>query len=121
MRKKTKILAVLPIAIVAPLWMSPAHATSFDCTQADGPEDILICQDFELGKLDDQIAQTYADVKAAIPKKFLASFESRYNRQVKKRYDCGFDAQCIKWSYLNLQQWLCSQTPSIEACKDGSS
>jgi uncharacterized protein len=44
----------------------PAHAASFDCTQAESPRERLICREPQLSKLDEQLASAYDARRTAL-------------------------------------------------------
>ena len=78
------------------LWSLPTHAASFDCSKASTETEKAICNDNELGALDERLSNAYA-----IAKKFgnAQLVKSEQKSWLKLRDTCG-NSLCIKNKYV---------------------
>ncbi|CAG4911645.1 OB-fold protein [Paraburkholderia saeva] len=78
------------------------YTTSFDCTKAHSTSEILICGDPDLAALDVELAQLYAQAKAAAPDKQAFANMTRQNWNWREK-NCRDKACLIGW-YADQKQ-----------------
>lgn len=85
------------MGLIACLIFSQTQAASFDCAKAGTKVEKLICADWELSKLDDELAVAYAEaLKSTDP----ASIKVEQRAWIKERNTC-MNVFCIKRAYEN--------------------
>ena len=82
-----------------------ANATSFNCRAAKSAVEYLICENADLGELDDELNEAYALALKSSPDLAQSQKEWLANR------DNCMDADCVKHAYLERIDYL-SRTPS---------
>lgn len=100
MHRKPAFALALAITGTALVWPGAVHADpSFDCARASKPDEVAICSDPQLAKLDSLGAAAYAtyqpsfQTKAEVGRLFLED-----------RASCGGDTLCIAAAQLNALQ-----------------
>lgn len=114
------------------LWFSLlllAQAASFDCSKAVSEVERLICQNHELGKLDEELAQSYRDALEIAPEmvdqtgRSLGQLEEGLKVEQKawlsERNKCR-DVSCLKRSYEERLHVLIQYNPCRHAAEAGS-
>lgn len=87
--------------VIASLTAAAAHAQSFNCGLARYADELVICRDPYLAKLDEQLAHAFAAMFGKLSpeeRKDLAADEEDW---VVSRRRCGADAHCIAEEYRN--------------------
>lgn len=96
------------LTIIAPLVASStSEAQSFNCNYAKKPVEVAICQDPNLSRLDEQMAQTYFDIVNALPGKRARQVKAEQSAFIRERNSCGYDFGCISASYNIRLRELC--------------
>lgn len=84
-----------------------SQAQSFNCNYAKKPVEVAICQDPNLGRLDEQMAQTYFDVVNNLPTRRATQVKAEQSAFIRERNSCGYDFACISASYNIRLRELC--------------
>jgi uncharacterized protein len=88
-------------AAAAILRPDPANAQSFDCRQVRNQDEMLICREPDLARLDQQLATLYREQLGKIPKERQDDFQRHENHFLNARRRCGEHHSCIEQSYRN--------------------
>lgn len=103
------------VAITVLLWMgwaAPGLAASFDCAKANTKVEHLICDNPEISKLDEALAQSYKD---ALQKESKANaIKQAQKKWLKQRNGCG-DADCVRRAYEMQLQAITSSDNSVSS------
>lgn len=92
-RNTVKLIAlVIPAALFVPL----AHCASFDCAKASTRVENVICNDWEISKLDVELAVRY---KAALEEPTKAETIKRSQKQWLKERNVCATAECVRHAY----------------------
>jgi uncharacterized protein len=90
--------------VLAALFVSftsiPTQAQSFNCTKADAPDEVLICQSTDLKELDQEMSSLYFQIRNKLPEPQRSSLEEGQVRWLQSRMACGRDYSCIEDHYL---------------------
>ena len=92
--------------LIALLFLSQAHAASFQCHAAQLQTEFRICQNQELNDADVKLATTYHIILHALPMGGRDAEKSKQFQWLKQRNACGADTSCIKTMYSQRQQQL---------------
>ena len=97
------------------LWSLPTHAASFDCSKATTETEIAICNDDELGALDERMSEAY---KRARLSQDGEQYKNEQFKWLKKRDLCSGDKQCLKNAYNSILTKLsnfdnCSKSTTV--------
>jgi uncharacterized protein len=76
-----------------------ANAASFNCLVASTPDEVLICQDAELSRLDEQMASLYFATRNRVLGPQRQALEDTQVEWFRLRQACGRDRTCIQSSY----------------------
>jgi uncharacterized protein len=79
----------------------PADAQSFDCRAARTPDEMSICENSDLARLDLQLAIAYRRDAAALGQEQRDQFQENEVAFLNARRRCGEDHRCIAESYRN--------------------
>lgn len=96
--KKLFLLSAAAVFMVA--LQAPVQATSFNCRYAKLPDEVAICQDAELSRLDEDIARDY--FSALDRYRFRGDWHTvRLLKQTQRewlrwRHTCGYNVACIR-------------------------
>lgn len=102
------------------LVVTSAHAQSFNCNYAAKPSELAICQDGNLGMLDEIMASRYFYLQNNLP--MYNAERIRFDQLVwlRQRDACGYDIACIGSSYnfriMDLCGWQ-EGNPYLEPCR----
>ena len=98
----------LSAAIVAALAMPPAIAAaqSFDCRAARSADEMTICQNGDLARLDQQLAAAYRRDMAKLGQEQRDQFQQNEVSFLNARRRCGENQRCLEQSYHNRIQEL---------------
>lgn len=69
------------------------HGASFDCTKAKSVTEKAICSNSDLGKLDEQLGQAYADLKSIYSEKFFKTIVQKNQIEWLKRVSKRFESE----------------------------
>lgn len=92
-----------------------ANAQSYNCNRARTPDEVLICQSDELGRLDIVMADFYFELRNAAYPWRRVKMEQEQASWLHWRMSCGRDFQCIRYAYERRMQELLDQQEA--ACK----
>jgi uncharacterized protein len=81
------------------LGAAEARAQSFNCNYAASPAEVAICQDGQLGSLDQEMAQLYFDLINTAPPWAVRRIKSEQRRFIARRNACGYSGQCLLGTY----------------------
>lgn len=97
------ILPCFAVGLLAAAALAPrqASAQSFDCRAAHYPDEIAICRDSDLARLDQRLATAYRRDIGALPPERRDEFQRHEIYFLNARHRCGTDRQCIAQSYGN--------------------
>jgi len=90
-------LALLWAAI--PATATPAMAASFNCTIADKPDEVLICQNERLSSLDERMSSLYFRLRNSLAGRARDRLEAEQASWLQQRFACGRDYDCIRGLY----------------------
>jgi uncharacterized protein len=79
--------------------VTPLAAQSFNCRDAQKPDEVLICQNPQLAKLDEQMASMYFRLRNSLSGTARSRLEADQTAWLQERYGCGRDAGCIRGMY----------------------
>jgi uncharacterized protein len=83
-----------------------AQAQSFNCRYAGTPAEVAICQDGQLGALDEEMARLYFDLINAGPNWAARRIKSEQRNFIRRRNACGYSGQCLLGTYRRRIQTL---------------
>lgn len=95
------------LLMVAFSWAGPADAQSFNCRYAKKPAEVAICQDGNLGRLDELMAATYFDVIYNLSPRKASIVKAEQSDFLRQRNRCGYNFECIAGSYNYRLRELC--------------
>jgi uncharacterized protein len=90
------------IAGLLAIWtlsVMPAAAQSFNCNLASKPDEILICQNPQLGALDEKMSSLYFQIRNRLTGAARSRLEADQTAWLERRFGCGRDAGCIRSLY----------------------
>jgi uncharacterized protein len=90
-----RLLIVLAISSM-PL---AAQAQSFNCRTAERPDEILICQNPGLSRLDERMSSLYFTLRNRLAGAERRALETAQASWLESRIACGRDFQCIETRY----------------------
>lgn len=79
----------------------PADAQSFNCRFARTSDEVLICQNSELGRLDERMSDTYYSLRNRLSGQQLRRLDTIRNYWISERQMCGRNAKCIENVYID--------------------
>jgi uncharacterized protein YecT (DUF1311 family) len=88
-----------------------AQSQSFDCRLAKLPDEVAICQDPELGKLDSEMARLFVNYRALLKGSELQALTKDQSAWLSSRRACRSDAQCIRSKYEQRLSYLAAHAP----------
>src|ERR1051325_2405112 len=104
------LLAILPVLLA-----TPAAAQSFDCRAARQPDELAICQDPDLARLDQQLAMLYRRGVGNLAEEQREQFQRHEVFFLNARRRCGENSHCVAVSYRNRIHELQSMIANAEA------
>lgn len=87
----------VPLSILAV--PSAAEAQSFNCRYARAADEIAICDDGQLSRLDERMSRIFFEVRDSLPGRERARLEIDQEGWLSTRRSCGRDAECIEDAY----------------------
>ncbi len=108
---------VLPLAALAALWMAQLHAASFDCEKATRPVEKLICENGQIGTLDEHLDRYYRAARTTLERggECLRTQQREWLRTV--RDQCA-DTECLQRVYLARLAQLDALQPGATAIQN---
>ena len=79
---------------------SQTKAQSFNCDLARTPDEVLICQDADLLRLDERLAAVYASVRRRLDVKDRRELEFEQASWLQSRKECGRNYHCVEDHYV---------------------
>lgn len=92
------LAAALASSIMA-LSVNVAEAQSFNCRYAKSPDEVLVCQEPDLGKLDEEVSNLYYSLRGnanGFKKQRIDQINFGWLRQ---RASCGRNYSCVRSTY----------------------
>src|SRR5260370_9513093 len=93
------LVTAMLVAISMPA--GPAGAQSFDCRAARYPDELTICRESDLARLDQQLATLYHRQMGNLAQEQRDQFQRHEIYFLNARRRCGADSRCIELSYRN--------------------
>lgn len=93
---KWALFICLLAACIAP---SLAQAQSFNCRYARSADEVLICQNERLSRLDVVLSRTYFRLRNSLYGTARRRLEASQSRWLASRMDCGRDYACVERHY----------------------
>jgi uncharacterized protein len=87
------------IALALALIPLTAQAQSFNCRTASLPDEVLICQNPRLSRLDERMASLYFTLRNSLAGAERRELEADQRRWLNSRIACGRDYGCILAHY----------------------
>ena len=94
---RNRILGTVGIAAML-LMPSALFAASFNCTKAGTSTEIAICNDSQLGTLDEAIADAFFELKDRMNQQKASALLQKQRDWLAKRNSCGGDIACLRQS-----------------------
>ncbi len=110
------ILRALLIILLAASY-NPVQAASFNCARASSDSERAICANAELGKLDEELAQTYRALLKSAGKSSVIELKTEQADWLSARNRCGADVQCLATSYQSRLAVLRNYKPKDDSPK----
>lgn len=85
--------------VLATAVFSQAEAQSFNCNYARTPDEVLICQDADLSRLDERLAAVYAGVRRRLDAQDRRELEFEQASWLQSRKECGRNYRCVEDHY----------------------
>lgn len=95
---------LLPLALVIATAPVISHSTSFDCDLATSKIEKMICGDYELSALDDELHETYQTAKLVVED--MKSFKKSGMEALKTREEYCQSKRCVKSWYVEREKIL---------------
>jgi uncharacterized protein len=96
-------MRMLSFALLGTLFASvfalPAEAQSFNCRYARSADEVLICQEPQLSRLDEELAAVYARVRSRTRGSDLEELTAEQASWLRGRKECGRDYRCVESYY----------------------
>ena len=92
--------------LMACLVPSLAQAQSFNCRYARSPDEVLICQDRHLSRLDEVLSRTYFRLRNGLYGRERRRLRASQRRWLASRRDCGRDYECVEAHYRSRIRYL---------------
>jgi uncharacterized protein YecT (DUF1311 family) len=102
--RKWKCVTAFAVVVTAALAGSAAHAEtgpSFNCMYAKTPDEVVICQDPELSRLDREMARLYFGTMNDFRGGFRDFIRRSQASWLNSRHRCGYDADCVNDAYAH--------------------
>jgi len=106
--RAAKILALIVAAA------TPANAQSFNCALAKYPDELLICQDPGLGRLDERLANLYSELRNRLSGTGRQDLDRQQGIWLNGRRSCERDRACIEQAYKSRIDALTNTGPPVE-------
>ena len=81
------------------LLIPSAQAQSFNCANARAPDEIAICEDGRLSRLDERLSHRFYRLRDSLYGPERARLDYTQSRWLDARHRCGFDRGCIAATY----------------------
>jgi len=102
----SRFIVLTGLFAAAAIWPGPAGAQSFDCREARDRDELLICDQPGLARLDQQLATLYRQKIGNLPKERQDEFRQHEDYFLHARRGCHENYHCIEQSYKNRIQEL---------------
>jgi uncharacterized protein len=87
------------IGVASLLFISSAHAQSFNCRYARTPDEVTICESPRLSVLDERMSSRFFRLRDQLYGPDRARLEFQQSRWLDARHRCGSDPGCIAATY----------------------
>jgi uncharacterized protein len=77
----------------------PAQAQSFNCRFARTADEVAICRDERLSRLDERMSSLFFRVRDDLGRRGVRDLEEDQNRFLRRRARCGLNPGCIEDIY----------------------
>ena len=105
-------LLTLSFDVTGPAW---GQQPSFDCARKSTPDEITICGDASLTRLDGLVGDLYATAGVRLDDSQRAALRDSQRAWIRRRAVCGWDAGCIQTLYSERIRQLQALVPSPAA------
>ena len=114
MRRGNRIsLGIAAVFLMFIAGFTPANAQSFNCRYAKTPDEVLICQDNQLAKLDIKLASIYSRYLNLLKGRELRKLQNDQTEWFASRMAGGRDAFCILDKYQQRISYLYTHAPDV--------
>src|ERR1700756_1704714 len=100
-----------------PIYSSQVRAQGFNCRLAKTPDEVLICQDQALSRLDERMTSLYSQVQRNSSGSQRAMLERDQRSWLRLRMGCERDRNCIEQSYQRRIQQLTTEVSPAATSK----
>jgi hypothetical protein len=90
-----------------------AGAPSFNCRRAKSADEIIVCHDPHLARMDVNLAGLYVGLRSVANVRELKQLDSDQLKWMRRRQTCGWDAKCIAAAYIGRMLYLHKNRPVI--------
>ena len=97
--RRNLISALCLIGVLLPGAAAAQSNPSFNCVRASSPDEVLICQREDLGRLDRRLSSTYFNLRNSLGGRARARLEADQSRWLAERQGCGRDYGCVLGLY----------------------
>jgi uncharacterized protein len=92
-------LLLLFAALAALSFPQPADAQSFNCRFARSADEVVICRDERLSRLDERMSSLFFRVREDLGRRGARDLEEDQERFLRRRARCGPNPDCIEDAY----------------------
>ena len=87
------------LALAGLLLIGPAHAQSFNCRNARAPDEVAICRDARLSRLDERLSDRFYHLRDSLSGRERVRLDLRQSAWLDARHRCRADRACIARAY----------------------
>ena len=87
------------LSLASLLLVHPAHAQSFNCRYARAPDEVAICEDTRLSRLDERLSNRFFHLRDSLSGSDRARLDRAEETWLHARHRCGGDRACIARAY----------------------
>src|SRR3954468_22944957 len=87
------------LSLTSFLLCHPAHAQTFNCYYARAPDEVAICQDARLSRLDERLSNRFFHLRDSLSGSDQARLDRAEETWLHARHRCGGNRACIAEAY----------------------
>src|SRR5215218_5707071 len=87
------------LSLASLLLVHPAHAQSFNCRHARAPDEVAICEDARLSRLDERLSSRFFRLRDSLSGPDRVHLDRGEDAWLHVRHRCGGDRACIARAY----------------------
>jgi uncharacterized protein len=87
------------LALATLLLVQSAHAQSFNCRYARAPDEVAICEDARLSRLDERLSSQFFRLRDSLSGPDRVRLDRGEDAWLHARHRCGGDRACIARAY----------------------